>query len=45
MAFQMGDSYIALLKNHSGFSEASGTLKTPLSVSMPRLLGRDEWDF
>jgi hypothetical protein len=26
MAFQTGDSYIALLRNRSGFSEASGTL-------------------
>jgi hypothetical protein len=26
MAFQMGDSYTALPRNCSGFSEASGTL-------------------
>jgi hypothetical protein len=44
MAFQMRDSYIALLRNRSGFSEASGTIKRPRSATLPRLLDRDEWE-
>jgi hypothetical protein len=44
MAFQTGDSYIALLKNRSGFSEASETLQMPRSATLPRLLGRGVWD-
>jgi hypothetical protein len=41
MAFRMRDSYIALLRNRSGFSEASGTFYRPHSATLPRLLGRD----
>jgi hypothetical protein len=44
MAFQMRGSYIALLRNRSGFSEASGTIKRPRSATLPRLLDRDEWE-
>jgi hypothetical protein len=27
------------------FSRTSGTLERPRSATLPRLLGRDEWDF
>jgi hypothetical protein len=43
MAFQTGDSYIALLRNRSGFSKASGTLLRPHSATLPRLLSRGVW--
>jgi hypothetical protein len=35
----MRDSYIALSKNYSGFSEASGTLQRPHSGSLAIHLG------
>jgi hypothetical protein len=44
MAFQTRDSYIALLRNRSGFSKASGTLQRPRSGTLPHLLGKDEWE-
>jgi hypothetical protein len=43
MVVQTRVSYIALLRNCSGVSEASGTLQRPRSATMSRLLGRDEW--
>jgi hypothetical protein len=43
MAFQTGDSYAALPRNYSGFSEASGTLQRPRSGTLPRFLGRGVW--
>jgi hypothetical protein len=39
----MEDSCIALPRNCSGFSEASGTLQRPRSVTLPRFLGRGVW--
>jgi hypothetical protein len=27
------------------YSRTSGTLERPCSATLPRLLGRDEWDF
>jgi hypothetical protein len=43
MAFQTGDSYAALPRNYSGFSEASETLQRPRSGTLPRFLGRGVW--
>jgi hypothetical protein len=34
MAFRTSDSYIAVLRNRSGFSEASGTLLMPRTGSL-----------
>jgi hypothetical protein len=41
---QTGDPCIALPRNYSGFSETSGTLLRPRSVTLPRFLGRAVWD-
>jgi hypothetical protein len=45
MAVRWGIFASALPINYSGFSEASGTLKRPRSVTLTRLLGRGVWDW
>jgi hypothetical protein len=38
----MRDSYTSWIR--SEFSQISGTLERPRSATLPRLLGRDEWE-
>jgi hypothetical protein len=44
MAVRRGVPALELLKNCSQFSEASGTLQRPRSVTLPRFLGRGVWE-
>jgi hypothetical protein len=45
MAVRRGILASAFPINCSGFSEASGSLYRPCSVTLPRLLGRGVWDW
>jgi hypothetical protein len=45
MAVSRGTPALELPISCSGFSEASGTLQRPRSVTLPRLLGRGVWDW
>jgi hypothetical protein len=45
MAVRRGIPALELPINCSGFSEASGTLLRPRSVTLPRLLSRGVWDW
>jgi hypothetical protein len=44
MAVRRGVPALELPRNCSEFSEASGTLSRPRSVTLPRFLGRGVWD-
>jgi hypothetical protein len=44
MAVRRGVPALELPRNCSGFSEASGSLLRPRSVTLPRFLGRGVWE-